>query len=67
LKIPRSYVGIIVRVTGENYPCRGIRLIPINLEKSVHPRKTQKARKYSKRYQAVDGYPKGEWLCNTTY
>jgi hypothetical protein len=35
------------------------------LEKSVGSRKTKKARKNSKRYQAVDHYPKGEWLCNT--
>jgi hypothetical protein len=37
----------------------------INLEKSVDPRKTQKARKDSKKYQAQDRYPKGGWLCNT--
>jgi hypothetical protein len=37
------------------------------LEKSIDPRKTQKARKYSKRYQVVDRHPKGEWLRNTTY
>ena len=37
------------------------------LEKSIDPRKIQKARKYSKRYQAVGCYPKGAWLCNTTY
>ncbi len=30
------------------------------LEKSFDPRKTQKARKYSKRYQVVDRHPKGE-------
>jgi len=34
----------------------------MNLEKSVDPRKTQKARKYSKRQQALYSYPKGEWL-----
>ena len=32
------------------------------LEKSVDPRKTQKARKYSKRYQSVERHPKGEGL-----
>jgi len=32
----------------------------INLKKSFDPRKTQKARKYSKRYQVVYHHPKGE-------
>ena len=34
----------------------------MNLEKSFRPRKTQKARKYSKRYQSVGRHPKGEGL-----
>ena len=34
----------------------------IILEKSFRPRKTQKARKFSKRYKAVDRHPKGKWL-----
>jgi hypothetical protein len=29
-------------------------------KKSFDPRKTQKARKYSKRYQTVERHPKGE-------
>ncbi len=32
----------------------------INLKKSFHPRKTQKARKISKRYQALSRHPKSE-------
>ena len=41
---------------------RPLRGLPFTLEKSFRPRKTQKARKFSKRYQAVDRHPKGEWL-----
>jgi len=34
----------------------------MNLEKSFFPRKTQKARKFLKIYQAVDHHSNGEWL-----
>jgi len=34
----------------------------LNPEKSFRPRKTQKARKFSNRYQTVDRHPKGKWL-----
>jgi len=34
----------------------------MNLEKAFRPRKTQKARKYSKRCQAENCHSKSEWL-----
>jgi len=34
----------------------------MNMEKSFRPRKTQKARKFSKICQVVDRHPNGEWL-----
>jgi len=36
-------------------------------EKSFDPRKTRKARKYSKGYKIVSRHLKGERLCKTTY
>ncbi|WP_340123557.1 hypothetical protein [Methylobacter svalbardensis] len=64
--IPVGYAG--GRATQEQLPRTQMTLIVMNnadflwliLEKSFDPRKTQKARKYSKRYQVVDRHPKGE-------
>jgi hypothetical protein len=38
-----------------------------NLEKSIYPRKTQKARKYSRRDQTVNGYRKSGKPGNTLF
>jgi len=40
----------------------------MNIEKSFRPRKTQKARKFSKICQVVDCHPNDEWLnqCNAS-
>jgi hypothetical protein len=63
-------VGLLkVPQTGGNpdWKQRSPAVTPISLENSFDPRKTRKARKYSKRYEIIVRHPKGDWLRNTTY